>query len=298
MNAFPLSVFTYGKWILAGEHSVLRGVPALVFPLKSKYLHLQAEREVSGKKQIDFIGPTGPEYEVFFRSVAEKLCELLKLDSQEVFSRHVVIEATLPVGTGLGASAAFCVSMCQLFHRWGYIPHQDLFSTALKLENLFHGESSGVDIAVCLSGQGLLFERNVRRDLFEPVWSPFLYVSYTGERGITFDCVKKVKALIESNPQRGQELDDQMRSAVSLCMEGLREADNLVSVKEGMDLARNCFQEWGLITAAVQKEMDRLQNFGALAVKPTGSGGGGFVLSLWKERPVGIPGLSSCFTED
>ena len=34
---------TYGKWILAGEHAVLRGCPALAFPLTSRSLHLEQE---------------------------------------------------------------------------------------------------------------------------------------------------------------------------------------------------------------------------------------------------------------
>ncbi|MFI4919641.1 MAG: mevalonate kinase, partial [Legionellales bacterium] len=32
---------TFGKWILAGEHAVVRGHEALVFPIKEKQLHLQ-----------------------------------------------------------------------------------------------------------------------------------------------------------------------------------------------------------------------------------------------------------------
>ncbi|MFN7905909.1 MAG: hypothetical protein ACK5P5_12075, partial [Pseudobdellovibrionaceae bacterium] len=36
----PLLVETCGKWILAGEHAVLRGSEAVVFPLKSARLKL------------------------------------------------------------------------------------------------------------------------------------------------------------------------------------------------------------------------------------------------------------------
>ena len=299
MKELPIHILTHGKWILAGEHSVLRGVPALVFPLKSKYLRVRASYEKSNQRKIEYLGETGGEYEIFFRSVVVKLCEILELDSSEVFSRQICIDSNLPVGTGLGASAAFCASMCQLFCSWGYIDKQNLFHLAIQLENLFHGESSGVDLAVCFSGQGLLFERSARRDVFVPKWFPHLYVSYTGQRGITFDCVNKVKALLESRPSLGLSLDDQMRTAVSTCEIALLKTDAcLDDLRQGMDLALDCFQQWGLVTSAVQFEMERLKNAGALAVKPTGSGGGGFVLSLWRERPARVPGLSSCFTEE
>ena len=38
----------YGKWILLGEHAVLRGCPALVFPLPSFFLKLTVEPSTSG----------------------------------------------------------------------------------------------------------------------------------------------------------------------------------------------------------------------------------------------------------
>jgi mevalonate kinase len=299
MMALPVDIVTYGKWILAGEHSVLRGVPALVFPLKSKFLRLRASLESLPEGKIQYGGETGSEYEIFFRSVVAKLCEILNLDSKVIMSRQVFIESNLPVGTGLGASAAFCASICQLFSSWGFIKEQDLFSTAVQLENLFHGESSGVDLAVCFSGQGLLFERKGRRDVFRPQWFPHLYVSYTGQRGITFDCVSKVKAFMEGHPSLGDKVDEQMRSAVSLCEKALRgDSTSIQDLQNGMDLALDCFTQWGLVTSSVLTEMARLKKAGALAVKPTGSGGGGFVLSLWEEKPGHVPGLSSCFTEE
>ncbi len=51
-------VETYGKWILAGEHSVLRGYPALVFPLKDRGLHLQYE-ESDQPIKVHFNGDHG-----------------------------------------------------------------------------------------------------------------------------------------------------------------------------------------------------------------------------------------------
>ena len=43
---------THGKWILAGEHSVLRGCPALVFPVRSRFLefeHIASKEPLSVK---------------------------------------------------------------------------------------------------------------------------------------------------------------------------------------------------------------------------------------------------------
>ena len=40
----------HGKWILLGEHAVLRGCPALVFPLPSFFLKLTVEPRASGSE--------------------------------------------------------------------------------------------------------------------------------------------------------------------------------------------------------------------------------------------------------
>ena len=45
-----------GKWILAGEHSVLRGGRAIVFPLNSRYLKLKYD-----KTETDFETKFEPE---------------------------------------------------------------------------------------------------------------------------------------------------------------------------------------------------------------------------------------------
>ena len=45
------------------------------------------------------------------------------------------------------------------------------------------------------------------------------------------------------------------------------------------------------MSEGLQQHMNHLLSSGAIAVKPTGSGGGGFVLSLWEKRPRDELGL-------
>ena len=53
-------------------------------------------------------------------------------------------------------------------------------------------------------------------------------------------------------------------------------------------MAHQCFESWGLITPDMSSIIQNLYQRGALAVKPTGSGGGGYLLSLWEtpEKPL------------
>ncbi len=279
------SAVSYGKWILAGEHAVLRGVPALVFPLSSRHLHLTYEDRPSAL-QLNLVGDHGGEFQLLFWGVLRRAGELQKFNPSAL-TGHLTIQSALPVGAGMGASAALCVAVTRWLGFLGYVAETQYYEFARNLENLFHGESSGVDIAVALSGQGLYFTRHGDRHLFQPRWQPHWFISYSGQRGVTLDCVNQVKALLAEKPSEGVRLDEDMRRAVEICEQALLQEprSGLSELARGMEQALACFRSWNLTAGALETHMALLKNHGALAVKPTGSGGGGYVLSLWSQEP-------------
>lgn len=286
---------TTGKWILAGEHSVLRGCGALVFPLASKKFILDYEK--SDKDfAVDFAGTTGADYRILFYGLVDRVLEILKIRRKDL-TGQVMITSELPLGSGLGASAALCVAVVRWMHELGFVSEDNLYELSLSLENVFHGESSGVDIAVALYGKPLFFKRHGERRPFDVAWKPKFYLSYCGQRGLTQQCVEKVKNWIQKNPSN--KVDQEMALAVELAMQSLLSQkyapkpnvspldDELVSsvLISAINQAAHCFHQWGLDEGIVREEMDLLRDHGALAVKPTGSGGGGYVLSYWQNDP-------------
>ncbi len=281
LNAFEARV--PGKWILAGEHAVLRGSPALVFPLKSRSLELHYSPMPKQTLHLNLSGDHGDELQLLFWGVLERACEMVKISRQDL-TGTLQLKSSLPVGAGLGASAALCVAIGRWFEACELIKTADIYEFSRNLENLFHGESSGVDIAVALSAEGIRFVRDGERSKVEMKWTPKWYVSYSGKRGVTIECVGKVKDLIVREPAKSMKIDENMKQAVVLAEQALAtdEAKGFPLLQQSMDLALTCFQDWGL---CVQSHVDWLLDEGAAAVKPTGSGGGGYVLSLWKKEP-------------
>lgn len=286
----------HGKWIVAGEHSVLRGSPALAFPVYGKYLELNWE--TAPTFSVAFEGERGHEFQILFAGVFDRALELLGRPADPGLRRgRFEVRSTLPVGAGLGASAALSVAVGKWFVSRGAIAEAGLFEFCRELENLFHGESSGVDVAVAIESRGLHFERFVndgessaRMRGFDPAWQPCWYISYSGVRGITSECVAQVKALIAGNPVLGAELDRQMAESVSvaektLCDIESSKTDRLSQLAKAIEQAADCFSKWGLTGGELGRHMQWLRDCGAIAVKPTGSGGGGYALSLWHERP-------------
>lgn len=295
----------YGKWILTGEHAVLRGAPALVFPVFAKALQLRfldesfvplkgATGSFSGTSnstlQVGFEGEYGSELNLLFHGVVEKGASLCGRKIEEVRGAFVV-HNSIPIGAGLGASAALCVAVGRWFHSRGWVRESEVAEFARQLENLFHGESSGVDIAVALTGCGLHFERGGRRYALEPGWRPNWYLSYSGKRGVTSECVARVKDLWSLDPSIGASIDRDMVEASrkaerALAMDSSKQGLPLLT--DAIDQAGECFAKWGLADGRMGEHLAMLRAAGAVAVKPTGSGDGGFALSLWSEPPRGL----------
>ena len=295
---------TTGKWILAGEHAVLRGSPALVFPLESRVLEFNFEPKktssVSQNLELEFAGGHGEELQLLFWGVLEKACELKKIRRSN-FEGIVTMKSRIPVGAGLGASAALCVAVAKWFQDLRLVSENETPEFARLLENLFHGESSGVDIAVALSGKPLRFLRSENPTLLPLGWTPNFYLSYSGQRGVTLECVNQVKKLFSVNPELAAATDQRMQMAVRQCEQALKENSErgFGPLAEALELASTCFKDWGLVEGPLQTHMEWLKSQGAVAVKPTGSGKGGYVLSLWKQRPPATLNekLIPCFSD-
>lgn len=284
---------------MAGEHTVLRGGQALVFPLPTRHIHLMYH---SGPQALtlELRGSHGSELEVLVWSLIDRALSRVNQDRSAV-SGKLQIASSLPVGAGLGASAALSVAVTRWLIHLRLLKPEKEFEFALDLENLFHGESSGVDIAVVSKGKPLIFRRGEKAQEFKCLWNPPLYLTYSGEKGLTSLCVQKVKTLLAQDPKLGERLDLEMKASVSLAIEALSQEPSrggMQQLTEAIRRAGVVFQAWGLVPLSMSKE---LVNLGAAAVKPTGSGGGGYFLSLWPEQgpPTRLEefGWIQCFSE-
>ena len=275
---------THGKWILGGEHSVLRGGYALAFPTRHYYLDF--EYEPSEKPLNLKIFHSSTDLEMAFWGVLEKSLQTLNLSRSQIYG-NLKLSSNIPVGAGMGASATLCVSLAKWFTGLGHLPVGNQYKFAKSLENLFHGESSGVDVAVTLRNEGIEFKKPDVIQIFRPCWTPFFYLSYCGKRGMTSDCVRRVQEFIKKEPVIGKKIDGDMQKALNLAKKALGEKKEISKLVKALHLAESCFERWSLIGKELREHMSFLKQNGALATKPTGSGDGGFVLSLWNSQPPG-----------
>ena len=270
-----------GKVILSGEHSVIRGYEALVFPLKSKYLEFSYFKN-SSPLTIESTGTSASDLQLIIWSVIQKILTESKIDRSKLVG-HLHIHSEMIFGAGMGGSASLSVGLARLL-KFLDLLNEDLFTFSKKVEDLFHGESSGLDVAVVLNEAPLLYKRHHPFQVLKSYELPHLYMSHTGLRGVTIDCVNKVKGLFNTDPEFAKSLDERMQASVTLMKTQLGYKDHLNEWAQSLNLAQSCFEDWGLVPLEAKNHIEMLKREGAIACKMTGSGGGGFVISLWPNK--------------
>lgn len=274
------STTTHGKWILSGEHAVLRGHPALVFPLLDKTLNFKYTRNNNNLSVCaNYLGEYNAQMSSIINEVIIKAFALANIDEQDI-NGTIEVNNDIATGLGMGSSAALCVAIARWFASANFT--QDTYTFAKTLENFFHGQSSGLDIAGVETGKGVYFQQGKYSEIKE-VWRPIWKLSFAGESSTTAKCIMKVQELWSKDKTSAKNIDIQMHESVEIAKYALENnnSDSFTNLVKAVEMANNCFQKWGLVTEIMQNHMQDLINNGAKAVKPTGSGGGGLIVSLW-----------------
>jgi mevalonate kinase len=278
-----------GKWVLAGEHTVLRGGRAIALPHPEFSLKLDY-RPSDGNLEVE-PDLASPVIQDLLRLARDWLAK--RNVRMELPRGSVKIRSTIPFGAGLGSSAALSVATA----RWVLAAHsldrsleRDL---AREMENRFHGKSSGMDVATVSIAQPILFSmRSGAVELGLQHLPRFAFFD-TGLRASTRDCIEKVDALRAVDLARAEEFDQKMAGATAEILEGLRSFDEAVDRKDdpsqrnaidqvarGMDQAGAVFENWALIPDEVREKLVEIREKGYLAPRITGAGCGGFIVAI------------------
>jgi mevalonate kinase len=264
-----------GKCILLGEHSILEGGSALALPLKMLKIEISFEAKKENSLTVNF--PLQDKDEKLFWS-------LLREDFSEFNTIGAYnIESSLPIGAGLGSSAALCVALNRLFRKNIY--SKELIEKSWLSEFRFHGKSSGIDPTTIVKEKALHFYKpNEFSEIIFPsdFNSKFIFVLFDSKiRRNTHKIIQQSQSLKERDPLLWKETISQLQ-LLALEAKAALQNNKIQSLGLLMNKAHSLLGELG----ASNEELNALQyqiiNQGAFGAKLTGAGRGGFLLALFE----------------
>ncbi len=273
-----LSSQACGKCVLLGEHSILHGGSALSLPLKKIQLRIEFTPSNSNSLILN-------ESESF-PNAGNLFWELLKKDFSDIAcSGHYILKSEIPLGAGLGSSAALSVALHRL-HR-PQLTRGELIDRAWKSENYFHGKSSGMDPCTIATEKALSFKSPTQFDVLDDVLlKDPRYVFVLADSGVRRSAqsgISIAEKLRDENPQLWNRV---LSGLQALVLEGKNYFENSQAelLAEILNKAHALLSEWGLSHPELEKKRKLLLDHGALGAKLTGAGRGGFLISIWERR--------------
>jgi len=277
----------FGKTILIGDQFVLEEVPAIVsaipfetecvverlaegngWVLEDNRTEVPGYKEKKKHQQIDSIN---------------HILEVMKIDVQK-HPIKITYGGSLLAGSGVGASAASCVSLARALN--------DEFNLGLSIDEInhvgwegefaYHGTPSGVDNTASTYGGLILYHIKNGEKTWQRIQLKAPVEVVLGNSGVTADTSKldaHVQAQREKDPalfkQRMQTITDQ-----ALAMKKALEDGDLAKVGQLMTENHKILIDMDLSHDTLIYLCNKALELGALGAKVTGGGRGGYMNAL------------------
>jgi len=169
---------SYGKIILAGEHSVVYGKPAIIFPIDrfcevkisvgDDDLLVVPHADRPGGLSLRIKNNTEDKHGIA-NYVINNFFKKFKIINKE--NLQIEINSNIPIGEGFGSSAAVITALVKALFNYFYVgarfprpqggetpPLQKILDFCVSCENLIHKKSSGADIYATWFGKPIYFQ--------------------------------------------------------------------------------------------------------------------------------------------
>ncbi len=277
----------FGKTILIGDQFVLEEVPAIVSAI-SYETETTVERLKSGTgwtledNRTEVPGYKKKKEEQQAKSI-ERVIEVMKLDVKKNPIK-ITIGGNLLAGSGVGASAASCVSLARALNeefKLGYSIEQ-INHAAWQGEFPYHGVASGVDNTASTYGGLLLFYLKNKEQHFEKIKTPKPFEIVLANSGITANTAlldefserqkKENPALFAARMKMITDQGKEMKKAL--------EAGDLKTVGRIMSENHKLLAQMEYSHEILDKMVKSSLEWGSWGAKVTGGGRGGYMISL------------------
>lgn len=288
------------KLILTGEYSVLydkpalamavdlytesliswRSIPAICFNLIDlEYATtntIQALKKIKQRLQKDYMDFLKGNLQI--TEVIKRPFELLQFSVASIIEHlnlkipkglEIKVNSNIPIGCGMGSSAACLVStICALLDWFKLeIDHKKYLLFGQEAENLQHGKSSGLDVHLSTLGGILKYQSGQVKQHYLPENLPKFKIINTGTPECTTgESIEKVRPIFE----KSKTLSDDFAS-VTQQIDNSIQNNNLDSLREGIRLNNYLLNKIGVVPEKVFNFIKEIETYN-ISAKTCGSG--------------------------
>ena len=282
-----------GKCILFGEHAVVYGKPGIGIPLKAckitgDFKESDEFRIFSNSIDVLRESKTKKVVNELLNAINEKFCRNYSIDDLKI---EINLKSNIPLSSGFGSSAAFCVSLTRLFLQYFGInaKDSDVAEIANAGEKIYHGNPSGIDAAISSFRRPIIFKKGEKIEKIKiggknDEVSFFVIYTHRPNRS-TKDLVESVAKIEES--KRNKIMDEiekiTMDAAESIAIGNFQ---NLIKlIKENSE----CLEKLGIYSEENERIASEINSLYFAGCKVTGAGdGGGMILACFKNKVTDI----------
>jgi mevalonate kinase len=291
LNPRNVTASAPGKTILFGEHAVVYGKPAIAAAVdKRAYVSIEEREDNRTHVRINELGISG------YLNIEKGTIELDNDEKNEGILKYVLIalmktgskdglEITInmdiPVGAGLGSSAAVTVATVKAASSFKDIEltSDGIAKLAHQVELMVQGSASPIDTILSTYGGIVYLSRDAEEIIKLDIDSEIpLVIGYTSERGNTGKLVESVRLKMETSPQVMIPLFNSMEALTNGAREALTSGDHRM-IGEFMNINHGLLDAIGVNTDELSKMVYIARKSGALGSKITGAGGGGSMIA-------------------
>jgi mevalonate kinase len=276
----------FGKTILIGDQFVRRGVPAIVssipYETVATVVRIDGEGWVLEDNRVEVPGYKEQKKAKQVESI-NRILEIMKIDVRKNPIK-ITFGGALLAGSGVGASAASCVSLARALNEEFNLSLSidEINHVAWEGEFAYHGTPSGVDNTASCYGGLMLYQLKDDQKIIERVRVKRPIEVVLANSGVTADTAA-LGGLVEREKERDPALfSERLKSITEQALEvkkGL-EANDLKKVGAIMSENHEILIDMGLS----HEKLVYLCNFalekGAWGAKLTGGGMGGYMAAL------------------
>lgn len=275
-----------GKIILAGEHAVVYGRPAIAVPVGEVNATAQITDLPLGSgcllvaRDIDLrIRLVDAPAELALALVTRLTLAQLALPANPDW--QIEVHSTIPIASGLGSGAALSAALVRAIYAHANQPVTPALVSELVFasERLYHGTPSGIDNTVIAYNLPVWFVKGQPPTIFSPRQPFTIAIANSGIAAPTKETVGDVRQRWQAEPALYEARFDAIGALVRAAQQAIEEGE-IVALGDLLNRNQALLAELGVSSPRLETLIQAANAAGAWGAKLSGGGRGGNIIAL------------------